>query len=470
MISIKSVDIQTNHFEMTDAFQIPTGATEIHLTVKYGGSTTIPSENVNPPEYSKDIFKAMKSTENPETNEFDYIFYLQDNITDVDANVIFSYNDPSTGYESRFAFLWRIVNIIPIYKDTIYTHTDDIFEYDIYDINNNLIFSGKSVSTDYGTPATVHVARLVENNISPKILYSNASIIDRLYDPVKSYFLLSKSGIIMKSYKFIYDWTYETDSYNKPAIINVPINGRVSINKRCIFMALMTRAGTSDFVMRKYNNRTYWTDLGGYAKLNPQFPTPDARTMCLLSDIGDNEVNFASYINAIPLGKNEFVLSNADGTQESVTFEGVDCDGVTLLYLNKKGGFDTFLFEGNTYKYDNYEKITYKNDPRFVSNGNIGESVIYNSIYKSYTSTTGWLTDEQAERLVTHLLSSPTIYIYNNIIVVGGDVGPVNVNIKKGLIPVKITDTRAEYKKFKNGRKLIQYTIEYRECENKIIK
>jgi len=85
-------------------------------------------------------------------------------------------------------------------------------------------------------------------------------------------------------------------------------------------------------------------------------------------------------------------------------------------------------------------------------------------IKTSYTAHTGWLTDDQAERLVFHLLSSPDIY-YQSFEGFQYNERASRFNLTK----VMITDSSAVYKKFKNGKNMVSYTITFEICDTKKI-
>ena len=138
-----------------------------------------------------------------------------------------------------------------------------------------------------------------------------------------------------------------------------------------------------------------------------------------------------------------------------------NCGEGFLLYKNRFGGWDSFLIEGNIYKYDEYTKLSgvypkYPND-----NGYNRERVTdRNTIRTRYEINTGWLTDEQAERLVFHLMSSTTVALRSFSDKTEGSF-PYN------MVSVSITNTEAEYKKFKNGKKMINYTITLEQNDTK---
>ena len=71
----------------------------------------------------------------------------------------------------------------------------------------------------------------------------------------------------------------------------------------------------------------------------------------------------------------------------------------------------------------------------------------------------GWLTDEESERLVFHLLSSPIVYFQNL-----HKENQLYDTDSLDIIPVRITASSSEYKKFRNGRRLVNYLITFEKC------
>lgn len=145
---------------------------------------------------------------------------------------------------------------------------------------------------------------------------------------------------------------------------------------------------------------------------------------------------------------------NTDVTFNSdVTYNGGYCARYAVLYQNAYGGWDSFLIEGNVYKSGKYTQHNYA---KAYDNTTLErESVNYaNEITYSYNCTTGWLTDEQSERLAKHLLSSPNVYLQD---------------IQEGtLIPVTMGTSSYKFKTYQNeGKKMVNYTFTLNESNTK---
>lgn len=136
-----------------------------------------------------------------------------------------------------------------------------------------------------------------------------------------------------------------------------------------------------------------------------------------------------------------------------VKYNGNYCGRYAVIYQNAYGGWDSFLIEGTVYKSGSYTQNTYAKayDNRTLDR----ETWNYaNNITYSYNCTTGWLSDEESERLAKHLLSSPDIYLQD----IEEDT----------LIPVTMQAGNYKFKTYQNeGKKMVNYTFTLKESNNK---
>lgn len=177
-------------------------------------------------------------------------------------------------------------------------------------------------------------------------------------------------------------------------------------------------------------------------------------------------VSYNTSENKYPFGaRNIYVDNNTSkitfkkGSDVLMEYDTTYCGDGSLIYRNRFGGYDSFLVEGNIrkkedYTRDSYRRGTDRNSSRVVINNTV--------INNTYELTTGWLTDDEAERLVYHLLSSTnvTLLIYDDYQYTYAEPGQMTWH------SVNIVDSSAEYKKFKNGRKMVQYVITVEEYKN----
>ena len=159
-----------------------------------------------------------------------------------------------------------------------------------------------------------------------------------------------------------------------------------------------------------------------------------------------------------------------DYKQDNVVIFSYDmkhCGPGAFIYRNRFGGWDSFLIEANISKTDNYTKQNYRIKGEYNQEYSIDaykyidekrtDSIDIDTTYEAYT---GWLTDEESERLVFHLLSSPIVYFQN----LHKENQVFDTDPKFDMMPIRITASSAEYKKFRNGKRLVNYLITFEKC------
>lgn len=132
----------------------------------------------------------------------------------------------------------------------------------------------------------------------------------------------------------------------------------------------------------------------------------------------------------------------------------VNCADYILYYLNARGGWDSFVIEGNVTKSD---KITqYTTDKVFDNTTLDFENNRYVSeIQPQYIMNTGWLTDEESANLAKNLIGSNKVYVHSLA--------------EQRIFPAVITDTNITYQTYAgNNKKMAQYKINIKESQTKI--
>ena len=182
--------------------------------------------------------------------------------------------------------------------------------------------------------------------------------------------------------------------------------------------------------------------------------------IAISDDFNDDFNNdFSQSVRTAGSGTAVFLLDDWDNvariTIGNSTFQVVtECAKYALYYVNAHGGWDCFLIEGNTLEADSLKRYTREMvyDNRDIKNRGIQNYV--NEITKGFTFHTGWLLDDQGERM-HHLINSTDVYMYD---IANGE-----------MIPVIIPSTSCEYKTYKNqGNRLVNYTIEVQVAQNRI--
>jgi len=146
-------------------------------------------------------------------------------------------------------------------------------------------------------------------------------------------------------------------------------------------------------------------------------------------------------------------LSGNTITVNGVTYDVSYCGDYAVYYVGRKGGWNSFLFEGICKKTDQLTDYKYN---RVVNNTSIDfENNKYMvEINPTYELKTGWLSDEEAELFARDLISTPKMYLHKLI--------------ENEIVPAVVMDSSAEYKTFRNqGRKFVQYTLTVQESHTK---
>lgn len=308
--------------------------------------------------------------------------------------------------------------MIPIWKDTNYVingEENSTFEYSIrmYDgvIQENgrpienwvYVFNGKAWAKPITNEISININDICKDYLKSELPDIRHTLITQKYtqeDSVKRFRLYNNNGVVVAEYQFILDWSYESINYNnRPTNLSRPINGRAKEGM-----------------------------MGLYTRLNEQ----DKVETIISPSIGG--------------------LNDELRTQAYTLVENACNAKYALYYLNRYGGWDCFLIEGNVTKKDTYNRF-YIDTPYNNTTIEFGKKVYHNEIVASYELHTSWLNDVQSSNLAFNLLSSNMVYIHN---------------LEENTIePVVIVDADATYKTFKNqGNKLCNYTINV-ECSQK---
>ena len=298
------------------------------------------------------------------------------------------------------------MEIIPIWKDTIYRTEESVFEYSIR-VDGRIIYRGRAYKRPNADYNEIKINKICENYLSNNIATlleivddNNGNVPPTNNDEaVKTFQILDKNESILKEYVFLYDWSYDKDM---------------------------------------------WNEYGTYLNLSKPINNKYATGMYKFS-------TYAEYISIEGTGgiSEKWVVMNGISSPIENT-----CGKYALYYLNSYGGWDSFLFEGEVIKEDNISQYTtdrtYNNtEPQFEIQRYVSE------IQSSYVCNTGWLSDEQATILTKNLLSSNLCYLHN---LESGDI-----------IPAIIDEKSAKYQTYKNnGNLMAQYEIRIKESQTRI--
>ena len=326
------------------------------------------------------------------------------------------------------------------------------YYYRIVDKDTNYeYFSGVAVNIFPGTEGEglggIDIPRLVEYYISTTLEEQKTDTgwgdMSMGYCTVDVYNMTTSGypGTVEATFKYWNDWSRFEKKYDYTRSLNDPINSKGCDNMIIPFCVYYDESSVFSIVDTERNGN-----------VNTKTLSTPSKPFMMRTD---------SYYDSARIDYKQ------DG-QILFSYDMTHCGQGALIYRNRFGGWDSFLIEGNISKTDNYTKQNYRKKGGYNLDYSIDtlkyidekrtEGVDIDTTYQAYT---GWLTDEESERLVFHLLSSPTVFFQN--------LNKVNqlydTDSEFGaLLPVRITASSSEYKKFRNGKRLVNYLITFEKC------
>lgn len=336
-----------------------------------------------------------------------------------------------------------------IWMDTLYypenRDVDGNYYYRIVDANTNEeYFRGIAAKPEGwgGNIGGIDVPRLVEDHLYSEFPSSNALTVwsdMKGYNTVELYNMTTAGypGMLAETFKYWNDWSGYEEMYDYTVCLNDPIN-----SKGCDNMIIPFCVYYDDTAIF----RIVSTGRNGVVQ-SSTMPTPANPFVMTYGSF--------NYLDTLEFKQDNDVIFSYDMKH---------CGDGAFIYRNRFGGWDSFLIEGNISKTDEYNKQNYRMKGEYNSIYSVNslhhfdekytDSIDINTKFEAYT---GWLTDEEAERLAFHLLSSPIVYFQN----FNGDLYDSDPYT---MVPVRLTSSSAEYKKFRNGRRLVNYLITFESC------
>ena len=325
---------------------------------------------------------------------------------------------------------------LPIYQDKKHTFasSDSLVHYTITDANDNLLYEGSAYRKPGQEKAFIYINRIVSSNINIK------DISDPSLSWVNGYATFTavvkevalNNTIYRTTYRFVYNWDYESGAYTATVNINFPVTTEISPNDSIPI--------------------SYWVD-DTVPQISAKYHFPDGtnstvnldQTGVITNDI--NTINIQSSINRTALVSSDSVDIMV-GDEIINTYHTTSCNRYTLYYYNKRGGVDVMPLNGGLTKAEDFDRTVFNIEYENSSKSNIAKKVINNNITTKYTATTRFMTDEQAARFAKHFLSSPAVMMHDNV--------------DDETYSVILDENSAEYKTFKsNGRQFNQYTFSF---------
>jgi hypothetical protein len=333
------------------------------------------------------------------------------------------------------------MTIVPIWKDTYveissaeqfteYYITIQYFGYEEKVIYNGRAFGYRPTGSTYNYTAEIFLNPIVKDYLFTKVedpaletpmssRYSQAIV--RVYNS-------TNDTIIGEEYVFIDDYSYNEDFYYDRGVIclNRPVKKNVA--------SIPLPFTTFDLTLDDENYNCTWTFISGM----------------VVNYISSSTTKYKDTILYNPRGEGicSCTWEGEDMVKEKILSYTVDdCkSNYAYYYKNAVGGYDVLCVSGKMVQVDNLERKTievYKD----------GKQNFENVITRTYSTFTGYLTEEQS-LLMHHLLNSTEVYLYD---------------IQEGTyVPVVLTNTTTEYKTKQNqNKKMISYNITCEEATKK---
>lgn len=336
---------------------------------------------------------------------------------------------------------------VPIWKDKIVNIglLDVMYYRIILSATNEVIYSGKSFmrpGADFNQVKINDICADYLENVLPTLSQAEFS---RLTLPVTFIVQSSSDGETwtnVESVQFLNDWSYDY-GYNPATMgMSFPVNGHIDSRMPIVWTGLNVSEVTITI---------YYTNGESNQVIIPVEISDDFNA--------DFNSDFSHSVRSAGSGTAVFYPTAWDNVDRIAighsTFKVVtECAKYALYYVNAFGGWDCLLIEGNTLESDSLKRYTREMAYDNTDIQNRGVQNYVNEITKGFTFHTGWLFDDQGERM-HHLINSTDVYLY--------DIA------NEQMIPVIIPTTTCEYKTYKNqGNKLVDYTIQVQIAQNRI--
>ena len=325
---------------------------------------------------------------------------------------------------------------LPIYQDLKHTFasSDSLVHYTITDVNDNLLYEGSAYRKPGQEKAFIYINRIVSSNINirdiagPSLSWVNGYA---TFTAVVKEVAINNT-VYRTTYRFVYNWDYESGEYTATENINFPVTAEVSPNDSIPISFWV--GDTVPQISAKY----HFPD-GTESTVNLD------QTGAITNDINTINIQASTYKAALISSDSVDIIV---GDEIINTYRTTSCNRYTLYYYNKRGGVDVMPLNGGLTKSEDFDRTVFNVEYENSSNSNIAKKVINNNITTKYTATTRFMTDEQAARFAKHFLSSPAVLMHDNV--------------DDETYSVILDEKSAEYKTFKsNGNHFVQYTFNF---------
>ena len=353
------------------------------------------------------------------------------------AKIVFSANT-SDGTETETLLIYQIGRYRALWRDEVTTlNRSTNMSYTLTDETNKRLYKGSAASIN--GRIELNIPRIVDGVFEHPQFDHNSD--GDWYDTGLTHiisFRIENSTNPYSVIPLIYDWRYDSGNYiySKDTVLNTPINNH---SAHWMYQPLsIYNDSNATYLAVAYKGNE---EIATYDHGKPEFQTAE------LMSFFDNDISQADRI----------VIYANDREHPVIEYDLTHCGDWALYYLNKMGGHDAFMIEGNVRVVDNIDRDQYTQNAKNTNPSSFAKTTIQSRISTTYELSTGWLTDEESEILASQLMSSPQVFLHNR----------TSLYIPTA---VNITDTSVEHKKFRNGKQLNRYTITVEESQTKLFK
>ena len=309
----------------------------------------------------------------------------------------------------------------PIWKDVEYTFVDDT-EYGIYydrvyyfqgkEFKEEiLLFKGKAYLPPDSDRVLVNINKICQNYMSENPNIFDGSVgFSHSFNEFK---LKNGYGTLLHTYRFINDWSYKELTLG---VKTNPIIPHIGDGQKLFFSAFATDKKSISWGMRYYDGTIDYN--------NTEYITNDFSTLVVTE-------SRQKYVNTFYFGDKSFTV-----------LPKCQCKYV-LYYVNPYGGYDWLPITGKVVRKDKIETFVYTKNYNNTT-ADFGKNRYLANISVTYNLNTGWLTQEQSDRM-WEVLESNTVWLHNLE--------------EDSIYPVMITDTNIEHKQKFGKKRRLNYSI-----------
>ena len=324
---------------------------------------------------------------------------------------------------------------VPIWKDYYVSLGAVASQYFRIQANSTTIYQGRAVRAASSGNLYVRINEICADYMAQVVpVYPQSSARGGFF-PVSFTIQKSSTGsswTTVETVSFNDDWSYQNGFDPSASGMSVPITGRIDLRQKIV----QTRYSSSSVTATvRYGSTT--------------------RSVSLSVNISTDFSAFHNAVAAAGAGRLELWCNNY-ATYQGLTMTGVTMGGITyqvtkkcpeycLYYKNPFGGYDHLLLEGKCRKSHSGARDS------FIANYNNAQRqredwTFQNEVTERYTLNTGFLSDDESERM-PYLLDSPDVYL-------------AELNHASIFIPVTIATDNYEVRKYTAADGMVNYTFE----------